>query len=84
MSGASATGQSPLTPVHHSTNEQFLMQLMDQLKVGGRLIVPIGRQNEDQVLVQVTKNSDGTFRRQSLMGVVYVPLTDRASQYSSR
>lgn len=60
------------------------LQLIDQLKVGGRLIAPVGGQASDQELVQVTKNADGSVRRETLMGVVYVPLTDRESQWPSR
>ena len=60
------------------------LQLIDQLKVGGRLIAPVGGQAQDQQLVQVTKNPDGSVKREELMGVVYVPLTDRESQWPSR
>jgi protein-L-isoaspartate(D-aspartate) O-methyltransferase len=60
------------------------MQLIDQLKVGGRLIAPVGGQKSDQELVQVTKNPDGSIRKESLMGVIYVPLTDRQSQCPGR
>lgn len=46
--------------------------LLDQLKPGGRLIIPVGTQN--QVYTQVDKQLDGTFVSQKLFGVRYVPL----------
>ncbi|XP_014296761.1 protein-L-isoaspartate(D-aspartate) O-methyltransferase [Microplitis demolitor] len=57
--------------------------LIDQLAPGGRLIVPIGPEGADQKLVQIDKTMSGEIQQRSLMGVVYVPLTDKERQYQS-
>lgn len=54
---------------------------MDQLAPGGRIIIPVGPEGRDQYLEQVDKPADGgAIRRTRLMGVRYVPLTDKARQ----
>lgn len=45
------------------------------------MIVPVGKKNSDQALFQIDKNMDGTVQTTSLMGVVYVPLTDKEKQF---
>lgn len=51
--------------------------LLDQLKVGGRLIAPVGgRSLEGQDLLLIHKTEKG-FNQKSLMKVVYVPLLGR-------
>jgi protein-L-isoaspartate(D-aspartate) O-methyltransferase len=49
--------------------------LIDQLKPGGRLVIPVGGQFGGQTLVVVEKQSDGTIKRRDALAVRFVPLT---------
>ncbi|KOB65874.1 Protein-L-isoaspartate O-methyltransferase [Operophtera brumata] len=55
--------------------------LIEQLKPGGRMIVPVGPEGGEQHLTQVDKAQDGTTTVKKLMSVIYVPLTDKDHQY---
>ena len=52
--------------------------LAAQLRPGGRLVMPLGETDETQQLVVVTKNSDGTLHRRSVLPVRFVPITGGA------
>jgi len=54
--------------------------LIDQLKPGGRLVVPTGEQQGGQSLLVVEKQPDGRIVRRSVLAVRFVPLTDRAGK----
>ena len=56
--------------------------LVEQLKPGGRLIVPVG--NSAQELLQIDKQLDGSISHKSLTSVRYVPLTDLATQIGAQ
>ncbi len=47
--------------------------LIDQLKPGGRLIIPVGNRSH-QMLQRLTKLPDGTVETDDLIPVVFVPL----------
>jgi protein-L-isoaspartate(D-aspartate) O-methyltransferase len=55
--------------------ERIPQPLIDQLKVGGRLVIPVG--SVIQELVRITKTADGT-RRENLLPVRFVPMTGEA------
>ena len=48
--------------------------LLDQLKPGGRIVMPIGEPGAIQQLVKVTKHLDGSFEQEDLGAVRFVPL----------
>jgi len=56
--------------------------LVEQLKPGGRMVIPIGTASQD--LVVVDKDDRGHLTLKKVMGVRYVPLTSREKQLGSR
>ena len=52
-------------------------RLVEQLKPGGRLVMPLGAQDEVQDLIRVEKMPDGTTRTTSITAVRFVPLVNR-------
>ena len=51
--------------------------LIEQLKPGGRMVIPVGEPYRVQQLVLVTKAADGSLRSRQLLPVRFVPLTGR-------
>jgi protein-L-isoaspartate(D-aspartate) O-methyltransferase len=49
-------------------------KLLEQLKVGGRLVIPIGRQYEFQDIVVIDKRGEDKFKEKRFPGFVFVPL----------
>jgi protein-L-isoaspartate(D-aspartate) O-methyltransferase len=49
--------------------------LVDQLKPGGRLVIPVGGAGEVQHLLAIDKRPDGTVTRRRALPVRFVPLT---------
>ena len=48
--------------------------LKEQLKIGGRLIIPVGRDPKVQELVRITRISENEYAREDLADVRFVPL----------
>ncbi len=51
--------------------------LLQQLKPGGMMLIPLGDVTLFQTLMRITKSSDGKTKRENLGGVAFVPLTGR-------
>ena len=52
--------------------------LVDQLKKGGRMIIPVGKFYQELILI--TKKPDGTVKKQSVLPVRFVPMTGEAQK----
>jgi protein-L-isoaspartate(D-aspartate) O-methyltransferase len=55
--------------------EHIPEQLTQQLKPGGRLVIPVGRQGQAQSLRILTKGADGKIEQRDILSVAFVPLT---------
>lgn len=51
--------------------------LVDQLKPGGRMVIPVGSTSDYQVLKVITKRPDGSTRTEEITPVRFVPLRRR-------
>ncbi|MDH3947704.1 MAG: protein-L-isoaspartate(D-aspartate) O-methyltransferase [Gammaproteobacteria bacterium] len=49
--------------------------LLEQLKPGGRLVIPVGHEYYAQELLVIQKQEDNHFTRRKVIDVVFVPLT---------
>ena len=47
--------------------------LIDQLKPGGRMVIPVGEGKFSQVLMAIEKNGDGTLEKKQVVPVRFVP-----------
>jgi protein-L-isoaspartate(D-aspartate) O-methyltransferase len=54
--------------------------LLDQLKVDGVMVIPVGRVSFFQTLLRLTKGVDGKIKQENLGGVAFVPLTGKYGQ----
>lgn len=75
--------EAPYDAIHVGAAIDFQpTTLIQQLKPGGKMVAPIGPQNSRQYLKLYTKDSEGDgYSTETLMSVIYVPLTDRESQW---
>ncbi|MEM3428181.1 MAG: hypothetical protein QW212_07905 [Nitrososphaerales archaeon] len=51
--------------------------LIEQLKPGGIMLIPVGSAHLFQSLIKVVKELDGKIKKENLCGVAFVPLTGR-------
>ena len=49
--------------------------LIEQLKPGGRLVIPVGPERYSQMLKVITKNEDGSIDTRNVAPVIFVPFT---------
>jgi protein-L-isoaspartate(D-aspartate) O-methyltransferase len=56
--------------------------LVEQLAVGGRMLIPVGRDFQELLLLE--KQQDGTVRREVVAPVVFVPMTGEAQERSTQ
>lgn len=54
--------------------------LINQLKVGGRMVLPLGQTGSSQELMVLTKQEDGSLKKRFITGVVFVPMTGEIRQ----
>ena len=52
----------------------FPRALIEQLKPGGRLVIPIGGAHETQTLYRCVKESDGSLKKKRMLPVAFVPM----------
>lgn len=70
---------APYDAIHvGAASPEIPQPLIDQLKPGGRMVIPVGSFFQD--LKVVDKNLDGSINVQAVTSVRYVPLTSRAAQ----
>ena len=59
---------------------QVPQALVEQLKPGGRMVIPVGASGAAQELLVITKRADGTTETRSVLPVRFVPLVPGASR----
>lgn len=50
--------------------------LGEQLKTGGRMVIPVGGRNETQMLYRCVKQADGTLSKEAKLPVAFVPMVE--------
>jgi protein-L-isoaspartate(D-aspartate) O-methyltransferase len=56
---------------------QIPQPLVNQMRIGGVMVLPVGGVHLFQTLVRIRKTADGHFTKEDLGGVAFVPLTGR-------
>jgi len=79
-SGYQAAVLSELTPHIFTIEIIEKLGLRDQLRPGGRIVIPVGKEGWIQNLVVVKKNKNGKISEKKLYGVRFVPMTGKADK----
>jgi protein-L-isoaspartate(D-aspartate) O-methyltransferase len=67
--------EAPYDRIYGTASAPYVPEpLKEQLKVGGRLLVPVGEQSYFQDLICIVKNSETEYKEKSLGGVAFVPM----------
>jgi len=67
-----------------AVSKQPPQEILDQLLPGGRLIIPLGQTDHDQMIYSIDKDKDGKLKYFTSLGVKYVPLGDKNKQLSGK
>ncbi|RLB72616.1 MAG: protein-L-isoaspartate O-methyltransferase [Deltaproteobacteria bacterium] len=66
--------QSPFSGILVAAGSPDVPQkYLDQLEIGGKLVLPVGDQKQ-QTLIRIVRKSEDSFERQQMMGCRFVPL----------
>ena len=60
--------------------EEIPDPLIQQLGQGGKIVIPVGKEGQTQMLVVVEKNARGELKRKAQYPVVFVPMTGKAQK----
>jgi protein-L-isoaspartate(D-aspartate) O-methyltransferase len=75
--------EAPYTCIHVGAAAPTLpAALVEQLAPGGRMVIPVGE--EDQELLLVDKDEMGRLTQQRVMGVRFVPLCSKGEQVGGK
>ena len=58
-----------------AANDHVPLPLLQQLKPGGRMVIPVGSRYSTQKLVLITRDENGMTRTREILPVTFVPLT---------
>ncbi|RNA26559.1 hypothetical protein BpHYR1_044329 [Brachionus plicatilis] len=73
--------EGPYDAIHVGASISEIPQsLIDQLAIGGRLVIPVGDEYSYQYLTKVDKQQDGSIHKEKVCAVGFVPLTDKDRQ----
>ena len=67
--------EGPFDRIYGTAGAPYIPEgLKKQLKIGGKLLIPVGDDLNSQELICITKKSENTFEEKSLGGVRFVPM----------
>lgn len=73
--------EAPYDVIHVGAAAPTVPQdLIDQLAVGGVLMIPVGPEHGHQSIKLITKISEDEIKEKELLGVMYIPLCDKEHQ----
>ena len=56
----------------------YRIALLEQLRIGGRLVIPVGEEQESQQLIRAIRRGDDEFEYEDIGAVRFVPLIGEA------
>jgi len=78
LAGDGMAGAPDLAPFDRimvtAAAEEVPPALTAQLAEGGKMVLPVGPRHDAQYIVKLTKQPDGSFKRENLLAVRFVPL----------